>query len=169
MHFDFIPYCKQIIDNDDLAAVERALKGNFLTNGPEVQAFEKELATYVNATHAVSCSSGTAALHLICLALGLKPGDQVIYIGGHLPEYRSLFDKCVGSSYTIVSVLDAFQIPKDARHITHYELSPELPRWDLKVMTAAPRTSLMKIDPDQGIKEEVNEIINKIPKEILTT
>jgi len=43
-----------------------------------VQAFEKELATYVNATHAVSCSSGTAALHLICLALGLKPGDQVI-------------------------------------------------------------------------------------------
>lgn len=73
-----LPYGRQIIEDDDIAAVARVLKGDYLTTGPEPAAFEAEFATYVSAPYAVVCSNGTAALHIICLALGLQPGDQVI-------------------------------------------------------------------------------------------
>jgi UDP-4-amino-4,6-dideoxy-N-acetyl-beta-L-altrosamine transaminase len=75
---DFIPYARQVIDERDVAAVTQTLKSDFLTTGPEVRSFEEALASYFGATEAVACSSGTTALHLICIALGLKAGDQVI-------------------------------------------------------------------------------------------
>lgn len=74
----FLPYGKQVIEDDDLAAVAEALRGDFLTTGPSVAAFEDAFAARVGARHAVSCANGTAALHLTALALGLKPGDQSI-------------------------------------------------------------------------------------------
>ncbi len=73
-----LPYARQSVDEEDVAAVVRVLHSDFLTTGPEVPAFENAFAEYVGAPHAVACSSGTAGLHLACLALGLKPDDQVI-------------------------------------------------------------------------------------------
>lgn len=74
----FLPYGRQVIEDDDIAEVVRVLKGDFLTTGPEPAKFEDAFAEYVKAPHAVSCANGTAALHLICLALGIGQGDQVI-------------------------------------------------------------------------------------------
>lgn len=74
----FLPYGRQCIDESDIAAVVGVLKSDWLTTGPAVDAFEKAFSRYVGAAHALSCSSGTAALHLAALALGLGPGDTVI-------------------------------------------------------------------------------------------
>jgi UDP-4-amino-4,6-dideoxy-N-acetyl-beta-L-altrosamine transaminase len=75
---DFLPYGRQDIDADDLAAVTQALQSDYLTTGPEVGAFEQEFAAAVGAPYAVASNSGTAALHLACIALDLGPGDSVI-------------------------------------------------------------------------------------------
>ena len=72
------PYNKQFIDQDDIDAVTKVLKSNYLTSGPEVSSFERELANYVGAKYVVACSSGTAALHLSMLALGIKKEDKVL-------------------------------------------------------------------------------------------
>lgn len=74
----FLPYGRQVIDDDDIAAVVEVLKGDFLTTGPTVDAFEAAFAAALDVPHAVSCSSGTAGLHLAALALGLGPGDAVV-------------------------------------------------------------------------------------------
>lgn len=73
-----LPYGRQYIDDDDIAAVVAALKSDCLTTGPAVSAFESALNKVTGAPHSVVCSSGTAALHLAALALGLGPGDAVI-------------------------------------------------------------------------------------------
>jgi UDP-4-amino-4,6-dideoxy-N-acetyl-beta-L-altrosamine transaminase len=74
----FLPYGRQQIDDDDIAAVVSVLKGDWLTTGPAVDAFERAFAETVGAQYAVACSSGTAGLHLAALALGLGPGDGVV-------------------------------------------------------------------------------------------
>lgn len=74
----FLPYGRQSISEDDIAAVTAALRGDYLTTGPKVAEFEQAFATYTNARFAVASNSGTAALHLACLALGLGPGDHVV-------------------------------------------------------------------------------------------
>ena len=66
-----IPYSKQSIGEEDLLAVERMMKDDFLTQGPQVSEFEKELAEWFGVKHAVACSSGTAALHLAYASLGI--------------------------------------------------------------------------------------------------
>lgn len=73
-----LPYGRQTIEDDDIAAVAEALKADFLTTGPTVDAFEQAFAEAVGARHAVACSNGTAALHLAMLALDVKPGEAVI-------------------------------------------------------------------------------------------
>lgn len=74
----FLPYGRQSIDDDDIAAVVAALRGEMLTTGPRVASFEQAFARAVGADHAVACNSGTAALHLMMLAQGIGPGDAVI-------------------------------------------------------------------------------------------
>lgn len=74
----FLPYGRQSIDADDLAAVAESLRGDYLTTGPTVAKFEAAFAAAVGARHAVASNSGTAALHLACMALDLQPGDAVI-------------------------------------------------------------------------------------------
>jgi dTDP-4-amino-4,6-dideoxygalactose transaminase len=78
MERPIIPYGRQTIDDDDIAVVAEALRGDFLTTGPAVEAFEQAFAATVGARHAVVCSNGTAALHLAMLALDVKPGEVVI-------------------------------------------------------------------------------------------
>jgi UDP-4-amino-4,6-dideoxy-N-acetyl-beta-L-altrosamine transaminase len=75
---DFLPYGRQLIGDDDIAAVVRALRSDFLTSGPEVTAFEDEFAAMTGAAHAVVFSNATAALHTALLAAGIGPGDRVI-------------------------------------------------------------------------------------------
>ncbi len=73
-----LPYGRQSISDDDIKAVVDVLRGDYLTTGPSVGIFETALAEIVGARHAIACSNGTAALHLASLAIGLRPGDQVI-------------------------------------------------------------------------------------------
>jgi UDP-4-amino-4,6-dideoxy-N-acetyl-beta-L-altrosamine transaminase len=72
-----IPYGRQDIRNDDVAAVEAVLRSDYLTQGPAVPAFEDALAAYTGARHAIAVSNATSALHIACLALGVGPGDEV--------------------------------------------------------------------------------------------
>lgn len=74
----FLPYCRHVVDDDDVAAVAAVMKGDILTTGPAVAAFEAALAREVGARHAVVCANGTAALHLAMLALDIGPGDAVL-------------------------------------------------------------------------------------------
>lgn len=73
-----LPYGRQVIDDADRQAVLDVLSGDWLTQGPTVDRFEEALCRELGATHAVACSSGTAALHLAALALEWQPGDVVI-------------------------------------------------------------------------------------------
>lgn len=70
-----IPYGRQDISDDDIAAVVAVLRSDFLTQGPLVPRFESAVAAHVGAAHAVAVNSATSALHIACMALGLGPGD----------------------------------------------------------------------------------------------
>lgn len=72
-----IPYARQSISEDDIAEVVRVLRSDFLTQGPTVEAFELAVSEYCGVKYAVAVSSATAALHLACLALGLRAGDRL--------------------------------------------------------------------------------------------
>ncbi len=74
----YVPYGRQIIDEDDINAVADVLRGDWLTTGPMVDQFEAAFGTYVGADHAVAVANGTAALHLTMLAADIGPGDEVI-------------------------------------------------------------------------------------------
>ncbi|ESQ81118.1 UDP-4-amino-4,6-dideoxy-N-acetyl-beta-L-altrosamine transaminase [Asticcacaulis sp. YBE204] len=74
----FLPYGRQSIDDSDIAAVVEALRSDYLTTGPMVERFERELAATVGAKEAVVVSNGTAALHLAVLTQNLGPNDVVI-------------------------------------------------------------------------------------------
>jgi len=70
-----IPYGKQDISQADISAVIKVLKSDFITQGPVVPAFEQTVSKYTGADFSVSANSATSALHIACLALGLKEGD----------------------------------------------------------------------------------------------
>lgn len=74
----FIPYGRQTIDDDDIAAVVEVLRSDWLTTGPAVERFEADICAYTGARHGVAVSNGTAALHAAMFALGIGPGDEVI-------------------------------------------------------------------------------------------
>lgn len=73
-----LPYGHQSVDESDIQAVVDVLRSEWLTTGPKVEEFEDEFAERVGAKHAVSFSSGTAALHAAAFAAGLKHGDEAI-------------------------------------------------------------------------------------------
>jgi UDP-4-amino-4,6-dideoxy-N-acetyl-beta-L-altrosamine transaminase len=72
-----IPYGRQDISEDDVDAVVRVLRSDFLTQGPVVPLFERAVADYCGVPYAVAVNSATSALHIACLALGLGPGDEL--------------------------------------------------------------------------------------------
>ncbi|MER0500579.1 UDP-4-amino-4,6-dideoxy-N-acetyl-beta-L-altrosamine transaminase [Aeromonas hydrophila] len=72
-----IPYGRQSISEADIEAVVEVLRSDFLTQGPVVPRFEQAVADYCGARFGVAVNSGTAALHIACLALGVGPGDWV--------------------------------------------------------------------------------------------
>lgn len=70
-----IPYGRQDIQQEDIDAVVSVLQSDFLTQGPQVPLFEKAVADKVGAKHSIAVNSATSALHIACLALGLKKGE----------------------------------------------------------------------------------------------
>lgn len=73
-----LPYGRQSIDEEDIAAVADTLRSAWLTTGPQVSEFEQAFAAFVGAREAVAVANGTAALHAAVYALGIGPGDEVI-------------------------------------------------------------------------------------------
>lgn len=78
MREKLLPYGRQSLDEDDIQAVVETLRSDWLTTGPKVGEFEEVFADWVGARHAVSFSSGTAALHGAAFAAGVGQGDEVI-------------------------------------------------------------------------------------------
>jgi len=77
---DFVPVARPLLGPEEVAAAQRAILSGWVTQGPEVAALEREFAAYVGAPHACAVSSGTTALHLALLAVGVRPGDEVITV-----------------------------------------------------------------------------------------
>jgi len=75
-----IPIIKPLMDEREAAAARRVILSGWVTQGPEVAAFEREFADFVGAAHAVAVSSCTTALHLALLAAGVQPGDEVVTV-----------------------------------------------------------------------------------------
>ena len=71
----FLPYGKQNITHDDINEVLKVLQSDFLTQGPKVPLFEKEICKKVNSKYAIASNSATSSLHLACMALGLTKDD----------------------------------------------------------------------------------------------
>ena len=72
-----IPYGRQDISDEDVAAVVEVLKSDWLTTGPAIDRFEQQVASRCGSAHAAAVSNGTVALHLACRALDLGPGDML--------------------------------------------------------------------------------------------
>jgi UDP-4-amino-4,6-dideoxy-N-acetyl-beta-L-altrosamine transaminase len=73
-----IPYGRHYIDSGDRKAVEHVLRSDWVTQGPKIKEFEDALCDRTGARYAVAVSSGTAALHIACLAAGIRQGDEVL-------------------------------------------------------------------------------------------
>jgi len=72
-----IPYARQFITDEDVAAVEAVLRSDWLTQGPQIEAFEKKVADYCGVPYAVAVASCSAGLHIACQAMGLKNGERL--------------------------------------------------------------------------------------------
>ncbi len=77
---EFIPVARPWMDEREVEAAKRVILSGWVTQGPEVAAFEREFASFVGAKYATAVSSCTTALHLALLAVGVKPGDEVITV-----------------------------------------------------------------------------------------
>jgi perosamine synthetase len=73
-----IPAAKPLIGDEERAAVDRVMRSGMIAQGPEVEAFENEFSALVGGRHCVAVNSGTSALHMALLAMGVGPGDEVI-------------------------------------------------------------------------------------------
>lgn len=137
-----IPYGRQTIDEEDIAAVVDVLEGDWLTQGPHVARFEESIAAAVEARFAVAFSSGTAALHGAAAAANLGPGDSV----ATSPLSFVASANCVrhvGATVTFVDVdpstlnLDPACVPRDSVGLVavHYAGLPV----DLSLLPRRPR------------------------------
>jgi perosamine synthetase len=77
---NFVPVARPHLGQEEVSAAGRAILSGWVTQGPEVAAFEREFAAYVGSPFACAVSSGTTALHLALLAVGVGPGDEVITV-----------------------------------------------------------------------------------------
>lgn len=73
-----VPLADVVVSEHDIETVAETYRSGWLSMGPQTDAFEADLRAYTGAAHALAVTNGTAALHLICAAAGLGPGDEVI-------------------------------------------------------------------------------------------
>lgn len=120
-----LPYGRQWIDEDDIAAVVEILRGKMLTQGPVVAEFERALADYCGAKYAVAVNSGTSALHIASLAAGIKEGDIgitspitfvasancIAYCGG-IPKFADINPNTVNIDVDVLEKVCAEYNPK---------------------------------------------------------
>lgn len=99
-----IPLAKPTFDHRELEAVKRVLASGWVVQGPEVEAFEQAIASLHSAKHCIAVSSGTAALHVAYLALGIGPGDAVFVPSFAWPSAANMA-AIVGARPVFVDVL----------------------------------------------------------------
>jgi len=108
------------LSDADIKAVSDVIKSGWLVNGPMVEAFERQLASYLDVRYAVCVSSGTAALHLGLLALGVGRGDEVIVPAFSYPASANAVELCGARVIFVDCAADDFNIDvsKIENHIT---------------------------------------------------
>ena len=105
-----IPVARPWLDERDAEAARRAILSGWVTQGPEVAAFEREFAAAVGAPHACAVSSCTTALHLALLALGVGPGDEVITVSHSFIATANAIRYCGATPVFVDVSLDTFNI-----------------------------------------------------------
>jgi UDP-4-amino-4,6-dideoxy-N-acetyl-beta-L-altrosamine transaminase len=128
---EFIPYSRQSITDDDIAAVMGVLRSEYLTQGPKIDEFEHIVAKYTGARHAVAVCNATAALHIACLALGVKEGDVVWTVPNSFVASANCARYCGAT-------VDFVDIDAQTRNISIIEL-------ELKLREAETNGSLPKV------------------------
>ena len=98
-----IPIIKPLMDEREAEAARRVILSGWITQGPEVAAFEKEFAAFTGAEHAVAVSNCTTALHLALTALGIGPGDEVITVSHSFIATANVIHYC-GATPVFVDV-----------------------------------------------------------------
>lgn len=149
----FIGYGRQQIDDDDIQEVIKALKSDFLTTGPYVEAFENKIAEYTNNKYAVAVSNGTAALHIAALSI-INAGDKVIttpntfaatansilYAGG-VPIFADIaedgnisIDSCEKLLAQHTDIKAVFSVNFSGRQVDKEQLKNLKDKYDLKIL-----------------------------------
>jgi len=105
-----IPVARPWLDEQDAAAARRAILSGWVTQGPEVAAFEREFAAAVGAPHACAVSSCTTALHLALLAVGVGPGDEVITVSHSFIATANAVRYCNATPVFVDVTADTFNI-----------------------------------------------------------
>ena len=105
-----IPVARPWLDEHDAEAARRAILSGWVTQGPEVAAFEREFAAAVGAPHACAVSSCTTALHLALLALGVGPGDEVITVSHSFIATANAVRYCNATPVFVDVAADTFNI-----------------------------------------------------------
>jgi len=114
-----IPYSKQFVSADDIKSVVKVLKSDFLTQGKQVPKFENKIKKFVGAKYAVAVSSASAALHLSCIALGLKKNDILWTVPNTFVASATCGLHCGAK-------IDFVDIDKNTNNISIYELEKKL-------------------------------------------
>lgn len=105
-----LPVAKPWLDERDAAAARRAILSGWVTQGPEVAAFEREFAAAVGASHACAVSSCTTALHLALLALGVGPGDEVVTVSHSFIATANAVRYCQATPVFVDVTADTYNI-----------------------------------------------------------
>ena len=157
-----IPYSKQYISSLDIKNVEKVLKSNFLTQGPQVEIFEKKLCEYTGAKYSAAVNSATSGLHLSCIALGIKKNDHVWTVSNTFVSTAN----CARLCGAIVSFLDidlkpAVKTLSDGRN-AHTCIAP--PDWWAGQISQKCSYMSMKISKSKTKDQESHLFVVGIPK-----
>ncbi len=113
-----ISYARQWIEDDDIQQVVQTLASDFLTTGPQIERFEAALCDLTGAGHAVVCSSGTAALHLACMALGIASGDTGLTSPNSFLASANCIELCGGRADFVD--IDSYTLCMDPEALADY-------------------------------------------------
>src|SRR5688572_24791169 len=105
-----IPVARPVLDEREVAAARRAILSGWVSQGPEVAAFEREFAAVVGAPHACAVSSCTTALHLALLACGVGPGDEVVTVSHSFIATANAIRYCRATPVFVDIELETFNI-----------------------------------------------------------